>query len=157
MRLYEIPEAYRALDVLAESGEDVSLALAALDGELSRKAEAVIHVLRNLDAETEAYAQEIKRLTDRKRAAEANVERIRSYVRSAMETSNITRIKAGTFSVTLGEGPEKVEIDDDAALPDEYVRITRAPNRTAILSHYKETGEVLFGTHVSRGTRLVIR
>lgn len=157
MRLYEIPAAYHQLDQLAQEGEDVSAALAVLDGELAAKAEAVIYVLRNLDAESDAYASEIKRLTERKRTSEANAERLRGYVRSSMETSGIQRIKAGTFSVTLGDGPEKVEIDDEAALPDEYVRITRAPNRSALLSHYKETGEIPAGVSITRGTRLVIR
>ena len=157
MRLYEIPAAYHQLDQLAQDGEDVSSALAALDGELTQKAEAVVYVLRNIDAEADAYASEIKRLTERKRTAEANAERLRGYVRSTMETSGIARIKAGTFSITLGEGAEKVEIDDESALPDEYVRIARSPNRAAILASYRETGEIPVGVRIERGTRLVIR
>jgi len=157
MRLYEIPAAYRELADLAESGEDVSSALATLDGEFARKAEGVVYVLRNIDAEAEAYASEIKRLTERKRAADANAERLRAYVRSTMEGSNITKVKAGTFSVTLGEGPERVEVDDESQLEEEFFRTKREVSKSAILAHYKTTGEVIAGVRIERGTRLVIR
>jgi phage host-nuclease inhibitor protein Gam len=157
MRLYEIPSAYRDLADLAESGEDVSSALATLDGELARKAEGVVYVLRNIDAEAEAYASEIKRLTDRKRAADANAERIRSYVRSTMEGSGITKIKAGTFSVTLGEGPERVEVDDESQIEAAFLRTKVEVSKSAILAHFKATGEIPCGVSITRGTRLVIR
>jgi hypothetical protein len=157
MKLYEVPEAYRQLDLLAQEGEDVSDALLQLDGEVSSKAEAVIYVLRNIDSEADAYAAEIKRLTDRKRVADNNAARIKDYLRRTMEGAGIERIKAGTFSVTLSAGPERIEIDNESLVPEEFVRVKREPSKVALLAHYKETGEVPAGVSITRGTRLVIR
>jgi hypothetical protein len=157
MKLYEVPAAYADLDARAEDGEDIALALATLDGTVVQKAEAVLHVMKNLDAASDAFGAEIKRLQERKRTADHQAERIRTYLKMAMEAASIARIKAGTFSVSLGEGVCRVEIEDESMLPEAYVRVKKEPNKAAILAAFKETGEIVRGSRIERGTRLVIR
>lgn len=157
MRLYDITEAYRALSLLAEDGEDVSAELAKIDGELVTKAEGILHVLRNVEGDADKIDQEIKRLTARKRVAENNAARIREHLRKGMEASGVTRIAGGAFTVTLTDGSDRVEVDDALSLPDEYVRVKREADKAAILAHYRATGEIIPGTRIERGTRLVIR
>ena len=157
MRLYDITEAYQQLQLCAEDGEDVADQLAQLDGELEKKAEGILHVLRNVAGDADKIDQEIKRLTARKRTAENNAQRLRDYLRAGMEASGLTRISGPTFSITLSEGPERVEVDDEVLLPPDFVRVKMEPAKSAILEHYKTTGEILPGTRITRGTRLVIR
>lgn len=159
MRLYEISEGYTRLQLRAEDGEDIADELALLDGELSAKAQGVLHVLRNLEGDALAVEAEIARLSARKLAAENNAKRIREYLRSSMEKSGLTRVQGPAFSVSLSDGPERVEVDDAALLPEAYVRTktTSEPNKAAILAAYKTTGEVIPGTRIERGTRLVIK
>ena len=148
MRLYDISEAYVRLQLRAEDGEDVSAELEQLDGALSAKAEGVVHVLRNLEGDADKIGAEIKRLQARKKAVENNAERILGYLRASMEKANITRIKAPTFTATLSDGSDRVEIDDESKLPDAYVRTTREPNKKAILDNYRATGEILSGVRI---------
>lgn len=157
MRLYDISQAYVSLALRAEDGEDVSEALAALDGELNAKAEGVLYVLRDLEGDAEKIDAEIKRLSERKRALAGNAQRIYDYLRRSMETAQIGRIKAPTFVITLSDGPERVEVDDEAQLPEAFVRTKREPNKVALLQHYKATGEIVQGTRIERSSRLTIR
>lgn len=157
MRLYDITEAYVQLQLRAEDGDDVSAELEALDGELEKKAEGVLHVLRNLEGDADKIDEEIKRLTAKKRTAENSAQRLRDYLRAGMERSGLTRIKGPTFSITLSDGPVRIEVDDESKLPDAYVRVKREPNKQALLANYKETGEILDGTRIEQGTKLVIR
>lgn len=157
MRLYDITQGYQALAHRAEEGEDVEAELAQLDGELTVKAEGILHVLRDVEGDAQKIDQEIARLTARKRIAEANAKRIRDYLRQGMEASGVTRIVSPTFAVTLSDGSDRVEVDDESLLPDTYVRVKREPAKSAILAHYRATGEILPGTRIERGTRLVIR
>lgn len=157
MRLYDISEGYVALALRAEDGEDVSEELARLDDALTDKAEGVLYVLRNLELDAEALGTEIKRLTERKRTAENNVRRMREHLRDSMEKANATRIKTPRFVVTLSPGSEVVDVEDEAKLSPEWFRVTREPNKSAILSNYRATGEIPEGVRIERGTKLVIR
>lgn len=157
MRLYDITEAYIQLQLRAEDGEDVAEELAELDGALQQKAEGVLHVLKNIEAGAHALDLEIQRLTERKRTAENNARRMRDYLHAGMEQAGIMRIQAGTFTITLRDGPERVDVDDESKLPDAYVRVKREPNKQALLANYRQTGEVVEGTHITRSTSLVIR
>lgn len=157
MRLFELSLQYRDLQERAEEGEDVSSALEALGGALEVKAEAIGYVLRDMQLDADKLDAEIKRLTERKKTLEANVTRTREYLRTGMLASGIRKIKGPTFSLSLVDCPERVEIEDESLLPDAYVRIKREPSKSAILAAYKADGECVPGTRIERGTRLVIR
>lgn len=156
-RLYEMTGLYRDLQERAEAGEDVSEALAQLSGDIEQKGAAMVRLMRDLDLDVDKLDEEIKRLTARKKAICGNVERLKDYLRVNMEGANIQRIKAATFSICLGDGPERVEVTDEAAVPEEYVRVKREVDKAKVLAAFKSDGECVPGTTVVRGSRLTIR
>jgi hypothetical protein len=159
MRLYELTAEFDALMQRSEEGEDVEAALATLQGSIEHKASGIVRVLRNLEADAEAYGTEEKRLSARRKSAEAQIERLREYVRTCMATSGITRIKCGSFSVSLSPGQERVVITDESKLPPEYVRTktTSEPDKKAILAAYKADGVLPSGVEIHETTALRIR
>jgi phage host-nuclease inhibitor protein Gam len=157
VRLYEIASEYMQLQALAESGEDVGPMLATVDVALAEKAQGVVYVLKNLEAEAEAFRAEETRLAARRQTLERAADQIRDRVRSAMAAGGVTRVKAGTFSISLSEGCERVEVEDAAAVPEAFHRVKREIDKSAILRAYKSDGEVPAGINIVRGTRLVIR
>lgn len=157
MRLYELVGAYAEIQSIVESGEDCTELLAQVSDALEQKAVAIGHVLRNSEADSDALAAEIKRLQGKKSAIDNNRERLREYIKRAMSESGILRVKAPTFAITLSDGPESVEVVDEAAIPEEFLRVKREPNKAAILESYKRDGECVAGTRVVRNKRLAIK
>lgn len=159
MKLYELTGEYAQLLQLAEDGEDVAASLAALDDAVEAKGAGLARVRAGLLAEANALRVEEKRLAERRKAIEANAERVDDYVRGCMLRAGITSIKGGSFSISLREGPGRVEVDDVDALPVEYVRVKteRSADKVAILRAYKELGECVEGARVVPNTVLVVR
>ncbi len=148
--LYHMTEEYRqALQELSDADlpEDVVRdTLEALGGELIKKGEAVAAFVLNLGAEIDAIKAVEKRISDRRKALEKRADNLREYLRTNMEKAGISEIKAldGSFTAKLGKGRQSVVIDDEDALPDdsEFVRWTKAPNKTAIADAIKAGQEV---------------
>ena len=114
-------------------------------------------MLRNLGADEDALDAEIKRLQDKKRSAANNRERLREYLKKSMCDAGILRIKAPAFVLSIGDGPESVEIDDEDQIPGEFIRTKREPNKAAILEAYRRDGECVPGARVTRKQRLTIK
>lgn len=158
--LYALAAQYTALLERLDEGEAVDEAqLEALVGSVEEKGAGLVHVLAQLDADDAQLKAEIDRLLARKRAVTSHRERLREYVKRTLSDHQITRLKAGTFSIALGEGPPSVVVDDESKIPEDYVRtkITKEPNKAAILEAYKAHGEVVPGVHIERSLTLRIR
>ena len=158
MRLYDLGPDMARLQDLAEEGEDVSSALLALEGDVEQRLDAACMVLRDSSLDAAKLKEEIDRLTQKKRAVEANAERLRTYLRESMLAADIRKIRTSVFSISCSpDGNERVVVDDLDKIPDEYVRIRREPDKAKILEAYKQLGELVEGTSIERGSRLVIR
>lgn len=157
-RLYELQGYYKELADRIDDGAVVEpLELAAVGDALEQKGAGIVHVLAQLDADEAALKAEMDRLTARRRTLQANRERLREYVKRAMLDHNVTKLRAGTFSISVSEGPEQVVVEDEALLPETYVRVKREPNKAAVLDAYRQTGEIVAGCSIQRGWALRIR
>lgn len=161
MRFYELAAEYEHLLSLCEESPDVEaldVALADVEERIEAKGAGIAIVLASLDADAAALGAEEKRLAARRKTLERNAEHLREYVRHHMEARGISRIKAGTFAITLSAGPERVVIEDASRVPEEFLRrAAPEPSKSAILAAYKRDGECVAGTRIERGTRLSIR
>lgn len=152
MKLYEITAQHRELEHLAEN-DDGTLAEAladtfeAITGDFNDKAISLIHVVRNIDSDTDAVDAEIKRLQDRKKAMTNTQNSMREYLRYNMEASGISKIDCPLFSITLGKGRDVVDVIDEALIPESYMatKTTTAPVKADILRALK-SGESVPGT-----------
>lgn len=152
--LYVLTGAFAEVQARAEAGEDVTEQLDALTGRIEDKSAALVRVLRDLELDSDKVAEELKRLSARKKAIDANHARIREYMRTNMAHAGITRVKASTFTITLADAAaDRVEVVDEKLVPDTYVRIKREVNKAAILDAYKTTGECVPGTTIVQGAR----
>ncbi|HEX6239999.1 MAG TPA: siphovirus Gp157 family protein [Polyangiales bacterium] len=162
MKLYELTAEYAAIQEAAERGEDVGAALAVLGGAIEAKAEGLVHVLANLEADASALEAEAKRLQAKRKAAENQVERVRDYIRTCMLQAGVQRIKGPTFTITLAAGKERVEVESmdtlEANAPELVCRnVERAANKAEILARYKREGECIPGTRIVPTTTLTVR
>lgn len=156
MRLYELSAEYARLCEVTENDE-ASTALAELSDALDVKTERIGFVLRNLAADQVSLDTEIERLKQKREQVTRQRERLRTYVRQCMEVAGIHKIACPHFVFTLAASQPAVLVDDESAIPDEFIRTKREPDKAAILRAFKERGECVPGARVERGTALQIR
>lgn len=155
--LYAITEQFKELAALAENAdEDLAVALRdtmeGIEGEFQEKGKAIAMVTLNIDGDLEAIQSQIDRLTERKRIIANRKESLKEYLRTNMEASGITKISHPLFTITCGKGKPIVIIDDEKAIPDDYVnvKVTSAPDKAAIAKAIKDGIEVP-GAHTEIG------
>lgn len=138
--LYEISERFIAvLDMATDPEADVPAdaaldTLDALEGEFHEKAIAVAGYFQNIEAHVEAMKDAERRISMRRRQAEAASARLREYLKIKMEWTGISKIECPSYSITLAKCPPSVEITDEALIPERFinVKIIQTPDKTAI-------------------------
>lgn len=133
-----------AMDEGEETPEAEALAME-LAAQMVRKADAFGSYVREREATAAAIADEINRLTVRRKAITHATERLMRYAQMALEVMDRPRIEGTLFTLAIQKNPPSVMIDPDAVLPPEYVRVvpeSRAPDKKAIGDALKRGDEV---------------
>lgn len=153
-KLYEISEQYKELQALAEDetmAEAVADTLEGIQGEFDDKAKAISSMVLNMDGDIEPIDSAIARLQARKKVIQNKQESLKNYLRENMTRCDIKKIACPLFTVTLVQGREIAFIDNEEALPEDYlsVKTTISPDKTAITKALKEGVEIP-GAHLER-------
>ena len=147
-----------AMDEGEETPEAEALAME-LAAQMVRKADAFGSYVREREATAAAIADEINRLTVRRKAITHATERLMRYAQMALEVMDRPRIEGTLFTLALQKNPPAVMIDPDTVLPPEYVRVvpeSRAPDKTAIRDALKR-GDSVPGCRLESTTTLRIK
>lgn len=155
MRLYEITEAYTNLEAI-EDDVDISSALANVEGALEDKLESIAKVIKNLDAMTEAYEDEERRLKAKKQAAKNRVDGLKRYVKNNLEVIGKDKVEAGIFKWSLQNSPPRLVITDESKIPDEFFVIERKPIKSEIKKAI-EAEQAIDGAEIVREKHLRLR
>lgn len=164
-RLYEITGDLLTLQEMLEDSVDDQCLLDTLEGvqgEYEIKLEAYCKVIKNLEADMEALKNEAKRLTDKRKTLENNVDRLKKAMFDSMKATNTPKVKGQLFTVAIqrngGKTPVVQAPDVDLSkLPDELVVVTEKPNLDAI-RELLEAGKVVDGFSLGeRGESLRIK
>lgn len=94
--------------------------------------------------------EQAARIAARQKRYAARAEGLRGTAFAIMDAMGERRIELPDMTVTIRAGGVSCAITDADALPDEYVRITRAPDKAAILADLKQ-GVVIKGAELSNG------
>lgn len=164
LALYTMADEYvQAMQRLPEMGLDeqtIADTLEGLQGNVIVKAQQVAAYTLNIEAEADAIEQAIHKLQTRRDTIRDQAGNLRAYLHKNMGRTGITEIKAidGTFKAKIKQNPPKVEITDQAALPEIYLRTipeTVQPDKQAIAKALK-AGDAVPGAELSYSERLEI-
>ena len=158
MTLYELTANVAYLQNLLEEGEideqtyKDSVESMCVDG----KMEDIFKVMRNLERKADAFSEEIKRMTARKRTLENNIERLKESVTNYLLVSNTKKMDAGVFSVGL-RSSKSLKVWDDSHIPDEFL-IPQPPkvDGTALKNAIK-SGMEIDGVEIVEKPYIVVR
>jgi len=154
--LYELADNYKKLmdyanDTLENDNVDEDTltmlidSLDAIQDSMESKVENIGKFIKNLEGDIAAFKAEEKRLSNRRKAMENKVERLKTYTKEMLELAGKEKIQAGIFNVRLQKNNPSVVILDESKIPEQY-RI-KQPDKIAnaeILKALKE-GQTVAG------------
>lgn len=156
--LYELTADYAAL---AEAGETVDLEtgeilpvdglLNLLKGDIEQKATGLLSVSCEWAHRIDALKAEEDRMAKRRRQLDAARDRLRSYLAECMESAGIKKLDAGPWKVTVLAAKESVVCEDASRVPEDFQRVTVAPDIAGAKQMLKETGSLPPGFMVKQG------
>ena len=159
MSAIEIAGELRAItDAIIEAGgecNDETLSqLQNWQAQLEVKAENIGLVIERIEAEIEYFKRIEEAARARRKARENTIDRLRKYLAGAMQLANTKSIKRndGLFSISLVDGRESVEIDDQNKIPMDLCEIVEVikPLKDKIAERIAAGHEVP-GAHIERG------
>ena len=155
MTIFDIDEAILKL-VDEETGEVVDIeALEALEMERDKKVSNIACWIKQLDAEAEAIKAEKKKLADRQTAKENKAKALREFLVRVLngEKYEDSRCKV---SYRRSESVEVAEDIDYNNIPDDYVKVVRSIDKTAIKTAIK-AGHTFKGVQLVQNTSIQVK
>lgn len=158
MKLYELARSYAELLDRAEEMESDALVdtLESLQDAIEDKAENIAKFIRNLEADAKIIREEEQRLAERRRAIEAKVDKLKTYLQEQLEIAGLQKVKRPTITVSIQANPPSVDVIDETAIPIDFL-IQQAPkvDKKSILERLKK-GETVPGVTLkqTKGVRI---
>ena len=124
---------------------------------IEKKADGYCTVIDTIKANIAAHDLEIKRLTARKNAMEANVERMKDALLAAMVAMDEKKIKTSLYTITrcANGGKQKLTIDGD--VPDSYQRVVYEVDKDKIRADLEQDIVLPFAHLEPRGEHIMIK
>ena len=146
--LYTIAEDQRLINAMLEEngGEltpEIEEAMQITEENFLDKAEAYGATISEYDAQAEACAAEIKRLTAYKRTCENVSKRMKERMADAMQAFSRDKVTAGTFRFSF-RNSTAVRIENEDIIPDEFFKTERTLNKRDLMDALK-AGEYIAG------------
>lgn len=162
--MYELTSDFLEVLELASNPEidpdAIADTLEAINLEIEIKAENTAKVLRELEEMTVALMVEERRLRERRKFIENNIDRIKAGLYEAMKKTGKTKFKTPLFSFSIAKNGGKIPVVvdvDTADLPDDLVQITEKPDIEAIRAYLEQHGESPLAHFGERGESLRIK
>lgn len=152
----------KRLEELDMDSETIADTLEGESTELEAKIADYGYVIRNRRSFEHEITAEIERLTARRDAERARVNKIEEWLLTNMQACGITQIECPAFTVKVQHNPESVDIFDQSAVPFEYLRVPEpkppiaAPDKVAIKAALK-AGQEVAGCALKRSVKLIIK
>lgn len=158
--LYEITREAQELAFLLETEEltpELEAMLVINQEQLQTKAVNYAKVIVNIQSDSDAIDQEIKRLKAMKESKDRAVTRLKDALREAMLISAIEKIDSPLFKLSLRRS-ESVEVDIVETLPAEFINIKNVvtADKVAIKEAIKR-GENIIGARLIENFNLQIK
>lgn len=142
--LYQMTEETKSLYEMLENGDiDEQTLTDTMEAiGIDEKINSYCQVIKQLSADVEMFAEEEKRVKERKQALKNNVDRMKTALLQFLTATGQEKVKTGTFSVSKSYS-KAVNILDENSIPDEF-KIEQAPkiDKTAIKKAIASGNEV---------------
>ena len=161
MKLIDISKEFQALYDVASDSNDVETLTElynSLETKLEDKADSTRVILSRLKSDSDFLTDEIKRLQQRKKSIETNMDNLKSLLMWTFQKTGIDKLKTAkaTFYFASSKSLSISDNVDISKLPSEYVQVEHKANKKA-LKEAIENGVVLDGVTIIENESLRIR
>ncbi len=157
LKLYEIKQGMiDTLDIFLESEgsdldqENYAEVMMFLRDELKNKSSSLLKYIQDLKAQSKMAKEEADRLKKVSEVKANKIERLKSYLINTLQVLEVKKIETDLGSYGIRKNPLKVDVYDETALPEEFIRVIeeRKPDKEKIKEYIKAKGEL-------KGVRMV--
>lgn len=147
-----IKEISTLLNDFPQLKEDEELLTDTLEGNtrFNEIMERFLSAMRENETLAEAISQRIGKLRERQTRLTHRAQFYRSLMHRLMEWSGLKSVALPEAKISVINSPEKVIVTDESAIPDDFMRISKEPNKAAIKSALK-SGSIIPGATLSNG------
>jgi hypothetical protein len=140
-----------------EPSEQMEGLIAAACAQHLRKVDSFAQFLTHLENQADFAADEIKRLTARKRRLELHYERLSNYALRIMDERGWLELNGETADIRIKRNPPAVQILDETAIPAEFKTIKQEVtlDKNAIKARIK-AGKEVPGAELTQTRKVVI-
>ena len=161
--LYDLLAEYDALYQALETCEDDDFSetlrrLAEIeDNDLPRKIEQMTYIMRDAEAKSEMLKKESKRLRQRAERYDSTIDRLRAFVRYAMQKVGAVKMPTKIGTWTYGKLTPSVLIDMPDWVPQEYIRVKEPEFDKAAIKRALKAGIDVPGAHLCENEGVTFR
>ena len=162
--LYELTDQFKQAEYYFNNAETEDEMLEAerylieAEVDLTEKAENIARLIKNFEAEREAFKKESDRLAAKAKSFDNKVTSLKRYLQDNLEVAGIDKVKGELFTVSVQNNPISLDLSTTEHIPDEFKRVPEpVVNKRELLKHIKETGEVFEGVGVKQTRSIRIR
>lgn len=119
-------------------GEELGKALENIDDEIEAKAENYAGLIKNLEAEAEAYKKEIERMSKIKKSLESRASLLKSNLEQAMIELDKKKFKTNLFSFNIQRNAPGIKILDEDKIPKEFIEYEKRIKKNDLKKAIKE-------------------
>lgn len=123
--------------------EVIADTLEAVQGDLQVKAANVAAFVRNCEAEASLLADHAKALKERAAKAQLLADRLKAYIATQMLRCDLKEVKHEDTRIVLVANPPAVQIEDELAIPADFMRVPTPPPPPPAAPDKKAIGEEL--------------
>ena len=160
MNLFELTENYVKFFTEFENADEITEEMQEmadnLNVEIEEKCDNYAKMIRNLEADVEAYKNQEKIFNEKRKIAENKVKWLKQNLQASMELQNRKKVKTDLFSFNIQKNAPSLEIRDENNIDDSYYVIERKLNKRELLNDIKE-GLIVDGVEIKQTESLRIR
>lgn len=161
MTLYQLTDNFKQVLEMAQDPsidpQAIADTLEGIGGEIEDKADGYAKVIKELEADSDKLTAEITRLSDRKKALQNNIKRMKESLTAAMQATGKIKFKTDLFSFNVQKNPPTLVIDDEDKIPKEYYIPQEPKLDTTVIKELLKSGTELGFAHSEQGEGVRIR
>ena len=160
MNLFELTENYVKFFTEFENADEITEEMQEmadnLNVEIEEKCDNYGKMIRNLEADVEAFKNQEKIFNEKRKSAENKVKWLKQNLQASMELQGRKKVKTDLFNFNIQKNAPSLEITDEKNIDDSYYRIERILNKRELLNDIKE-GLIVDGVELKQTESLRIR
>ena len=160
MNLFELTENYVKFLTEFENADEITDEMQEmannLNVEIEEKCDNYAKMIKNLEADVEAYKNQEKIFNEKRKVAENKVKWLKQNLQASMELQGRKKVKTDLFSFNIQKNAPSLEIRDENNIDDSYYVIERKLNKRELLNDIKE-GLIVDGVELKQSESLRIR